>query len=61
MTEDTQELLKAVNDLKQEIQKIREVVDLLFNFVVEGEFEEEPRLEPLSHSSREHDYSQFCN
>ena len=61
MTEDTKELLKAVNDLKLEIQRIREVVDLLFNFVVESEFEEEPRLEPLPHSSREHDFSQICN
>jgi hypothetical protein len=43
MTETTEELLKAVNELKVEIQRIREVVDLLLNVVIEGELEEDPR------------------
>ena len=61
VTEDNKELLKAVKDLKLEIQRIREVVDMLFNYVVETEFEEEPRLDSPPHSPHEHDYSQFCS
>jgi hypothetical protein len=45
MAGDTEELIKAVNELKVEIQRIREVVDLLLNVVIEGEIEEEPRLD----------------
>jgi hypothetical protein len=45
MTTETDELLKAVNELKLEIQRIREVVDLLLNVVIEGELEEDSRLE----------------
>lgn len=43
MTEENDELVKAVNELKLEIQRIREVVNLLLNVVIEGEMEEEPR------------------
>jgi hypothetical protein len=45
MTVDTEELLQAVNELKMEVQRIREVVDLLLNAVIEGEIEEDPRLD----------------
>ena len=45
MTANTDELLKAVNELKLEIQRIREVVDLLLNVVIEGEIEEDSRLD----------------
>lgn len=45
MTASTEELLKAVNELKVEIQRIREVVDILLNVVIEGEIEEDPRWE----------------
>jgi hypothetical protein len=45
MTVDTEELLEAVNELKMEVQRIREVVDLLLNAVIEGEIEEDPRLD----------------
>lgn len=41
MTTSNEELIKAVNELKAEIQRIREVVDLLLNVVIEGEMEEE--------------------
>ncbi len=43
MTEENEELIKAVNELKEEIQRIREVVNLLLNVVIEGEMEEDPR------------------
>ena len=43
MTQETEELIKAVNELKQEIQRIREVVNMLLNVVLEGEMEEDPR------------------
>ena len=43
MTQETDELIKAVNELKLEIQRIREVVNQLLNVVIEGEFEEDPR------------------
>jgi hypothetical protein len=43
MTEENDELIKAVNELKLEIQRIREVVNLLLNVVMEGEMEEDPR------------------
>ncbi len=43
MTEENDELIKAVNELKLEIQRIREVVNLLLNVVIEGEMEEDPR------------------
>jgi hypothetical protein len=43
MTEENDELIKAVNELKEEIQRIREVVNLLLNVVIEGEMEEDPR------------------
>lgn len=43
MTEENEELIKAVNELKLEIQRIREVVNLLLNVVIEGEMEEDPR------------------
>ena len=50
MTESTEELIKAVNELKVEIQRIREVVDILLNVVIEGEIEEDARLDPsLNH------------
>lgn len=45
MSASTEELLKAVNELKVEIQRIREVVDILLNVVIEGEIEEDPRFE----------------
>lgn len=45
MTGDTEELIKAVNELKEEIQRIREVVDLLLNVVIEGEIEEDVKHE----------------
>ena len=45
MTVNTDELLKAVNELKLEVQKIREVVDILLNVVIEGEMDEDPNLE----------------
>ena len=45
MTTDTDELLRAVNELKLEIQRIREVVDILLNVVIEGEIEEDSRLD----------------
>jgi hypothetical protein len=45
MTTDTEELLQAVNELKREIQRIREVVDILLNVVIEGEIEEDSRLD----------------
>ncbi len=45
MSATTEELLKAVNELKVEIQRIREVVDILLNVVIEGEIEEDPRWE----------------
>jgi len=41
----TEELMKAVNELKVEIQRIREVVDILLNVVIEGELDEDTRLE----------------
>ena len=41
MTTSTEDLIKAVNELKAEIQRIREVVDLLLNVVIEGEMEED--------------------
>ena len=43
MTEENEELIKAVNELKLEIQRIREAVNLLLNVVIEGEMEEDPR------------------
>jgi hypothetical protein len=43
MTEENEELIKAVNELKLEIQRIREVVNMLLNVVIEGEMEEDPR------------------
>ncbi len=43
MTQETDELIKAVNELKLEIQRIREVVNQLLNVVIEGECEEDPR------------------
>lgn len=45
MTESTEELIKAVNELKVEIQRIREVVDILLNVVIEGEIEEDMGLD----------------
>ncbi len=45
MNTSTEELIKAVNELKVEIQRIREVVDLLLNVVIEGEIEEDLRSE----------------
>jgi hypothetical protein len=45
MAVNTDELLRAVNELKLEVQKIREVVDILLNVVIEGEMEEDPSLE----------------
>jgi hypothetical protein len=45
MTASTEDLVKAVNELKVEIQRIREVVDILLNVVIEGEMEEDIRLE----------------
>ena len=45
MTASTEELIEAVNELKVEIQRIREVVDLLLNVVMEGEMEEDLRSE----------------
>jgi type III secretion system FlhB-like substrate exporter len=45
MSTSTEELIKAVNELKVEIQRIREIVDLLLNVVIEGEIEEDLRQE----------------
>ncbi len=45
MSATTEELLKAVNELKVEIQRIREVVDILLNVVMDGDIEEDPGLE----------------
>ncbi len=45
MAVDSDELLRAVNELKLEVQKIREVVDILLNVVIEGEMDEDPSLE----------------
>jgi hypothetical protein len=45
MTVNTDELLRAVNELKLEVQRIREVVDILLNVVIEGEMDEDPSLE----------------
>jgi hypothetical protein len=45
MTVNTDELLRAVNELKLEVQRIREVVDILLNVVIEGEMEEDSNME----------------
>ena len=45
MSASTEELLKAVNELKVEIQRIREVVDILLNVVIEGEIDDDPKFE----------------
>lgn len=55
MTENTDELLKAVNELKLEIQRIREVVDILLNVVIEGEIDEDPRLEVIMNNIKDMD------
>ncbi|UCE74156.1 MAG: hypothetical protein JSV56_00245 [Methanomassiliicoccales archaeon] len=61
MSASTEELLKAVNELKVEIARIREVVDLLLNVVIEGDIEEDPRIElQLSHL-RDMDPFSICN
>lgn len=61
MTGDTEELIKAVNELKVEIQRIREVVDLLLNVVIEGEVEEDPRLDIPMNLLRNMDPFSTCN
>lgn len=45
MTVNSDELLRAVNELKVEVQRIREVVDILLNVVIEGEMEEDSNLD----------------
>jgi hypothetical protein len=55
MTANTDELLKAVNELKLEIQRIREVVDILLNAVIEGEIDEDPRLEVIMNNLKDMD------
>ena len=55
MAVNTDELLRAVNELKLEVQRIREVVDILLNVVMEGEIEEDPRLEIYLNHLREND------
>ncbi len=55
MTANTDELLKAVNELKLEIQRIREVVDILLNVVIEGEIDEDPRLEVIMNNIKDMD------
>ena len=61
MTGDTEELIKAVNELKVEIQRIREVVDLLLNVVIEGEIEEDPRLDVQFGALKSLDPYSSCN
>jgi hypothetical protein len=55
MTPDTEELLRAVNELKLEVQRIREVVDLLLNVVIEGELDEDPRMDIYLNHLRDND------
>lgn len=55
MTVKTEELLRAVNELKLEVQRIREVVDLLLNVVIEGELDEDPRMEIYLNHLKESD------
>ncbi len=55
MTQDTEELLRAVNELKLEVQRIREVVDILLNVVIEGELDEDPRMDIYLNHLREND------
>lgn len=55
MTANTDELLKAVNELKLEIQRIREVVDILLNVVIEGEIDEDPTLEVIMNNVKDMD------
>ncbi len=45
MIDKTEDLIKALNDLKVEVQRIREVVDLLLDLVIEGEIDESLMLE----------------
>lgn len=45
MIDKTEDLIKALNDLKVEVQRIREVVDLLLDLVIEGEIDENLMLE----------------
>jgi hypothetical protein len=55
MTANTEELLRAVNELKLEVQRIREVVDLLLNVVIEGELDEDPRMDIYLNHLRDND------
>jgi hypothetical protein len=55
MTPDTEELLRAVNELKLEVQRIREVVDLLLNVVIEGELDEDPSMDIYLNHLRDND------
>jgi hypothetical protein len=55
MTANTDELLQAVNELKLEIQRIREVVDILLNVVIDGEIDEDPRIEAIMNNLKEID------
>jgi hypothetical protein len=60
MTANTEELLRAVNELKLEVQRIREVVDLLLNVVIEGELDEDPRMDIYLNHLRDNDpFSMF--
>lgn len=55
MTASTEELMKAVNELKVEVQRIREVVDILLNVVIEGEMDEDTRMDLQMNPMREMD------
>jgi hypothetical protein len=55
MTVNTEELLRAVNELKLEVQRIREVVDILLNVVIEGELDEDPRMDIYLDHLKEND------
>lgn len=41
MTKTTEDLVREVNDLRNELKQMREIVNMLFNIVVEAESEEE--------------------
>jgi hypothetical protein len=45
MADGTEDLIKALNELKTEVQKIREVVDLLLDMVMEGDLDEASMLD----------------
>jgi hypothetical protein len=41
MTKTTEDLVREVNDLRNELKQMREIVNMLFNIVVEAESDEE--------------------